>query len=75
MNLFENQIQKYEEDGLLFFSEYFLDGEVSILQRELSRLPEDAPGKVVENDNKTLRALHRCHEYSEIFRSADNYYL
>jgi ectoine hydroxylase-related dioxygenase (phytanoyl-CoA dioxygenase family) len=69
MKLSENQIQKYDEDGLLFFPEYFLDGEISILQRELSRLPEDAAGKIVENDKKTVRALHGCHDHSKIFRS------
>ena len=69
MKLSENQIKKYEEDGFLFFPGYFLDGEISTLQKELSRLPEDAPGKIVENDKKTVRALHGCHDHSEIFRS------
>lgn len=69
MKLSEQQIQKYKEDGLLFVSRCFSDREVSILQNELVQLPEDAPGKVVENNNKTVRALHGCHEYSEIFKS------
>lgn len=69
MKLSERLIQKYEEDGFLFFPRYFSDREISLLQKELSRLPENAPGKTVENDNKTVRALHGCHEHSKIFRS------
>ena len=69
MELSEKLIHKYEEDGLLFLPEYFSDREISILQNELSHLPEDAPGKVLENNKKTVRALHGCHEYSEIFKS------
>ncbi|MBP5974478.1 phytanoyl-CoA dioxygenase family protein [Brasilonema sp. CT11] len=68
MKLSKKQIQQYEEDGFLFFPGYFSEKEVSILQRELSRLPEGDPGRMVENDNKTVRALHGCHTHSEIFK-------
>lgn len=67
MKISKKQIQQYEEDGFLFFPGYFSDTEIRILQRELSQLPEDDPGKIVENDNKTVRALHGCHAHSEIF--------
>lgn len=69
MRLSTEQIQKYQEDGFLFFASYFSDREIRVLQQELLNLPDNAPGKVVENDGKTVRALHGCHAHSKIFKN------
>ena len=69
MKLTQNQIQQYEEEGMLFIPNYFSKVEVSTLCEELSRLPEKTPGRMMEKDNQTVRALHGVHVYSKIFQS------
>ncbi|MDF5725600.1 MAG: phytanoyl-CoA dioxygenase family protein [Rhizonema sp. PD38] len=69
MKLTQNQIQQYEEEGMLFLPNYFSDAKVSALREELSRLPEQIPGRVMEKNNQTVRAIHGVHVYSKIFQS------
>jgi ectoine hydroxylase-related dioxygenase (phytanoyl-CoA dioxygenase family) len=69
MNLSESQRKNYEKNGFIFLDNYFSNQEINHLDRELERLPKDAPGTILENDNKTVRALHGCHEYSQVLKS------
>lgn len=61
------QIKQYEDDGMLFLPEYFSEEKIDILRMEFLRLPKNAPGTILENDNQTIRALHGCHAYSQTF--------
>ena len=69
MKLTQDRIQQYEEEGMLFIPNYFSEAEVSVLREELSRLPEELPGRMMEKDNQTVRALHGVHTHSKIFQS------
>ncbi|MBW4594264.1 MAG: phytanoyl-CoA dioxygenase family protein [Brasilonema angustatum HA4187-MV1] len=69
MKLTQNQIQQYEEEGMLFLPNYFSKTEVSTLQEELSRLPEKTPGQIMEKDNQTVRAVHGVHIHSKVFQN------
>lgn len=69
MQLTQDWIQHYEEKGMLFFPNYFSEAEASVFREELSRLPEDLPGRTMEQDNQTVRALHGVHTHSKIFQS------
>ena len=69
MKLIQSQIQQYEEEGMLFIPNCFSKVEVSALCEELSRLPEEMPGRMMEKDSQTVRALHGVHAYSKIFQS------
>ena len=69
MRLTQDQIEQYEEEGMLFLPNYFSETEISVLHEELSRLPEDLPGRMMEKDKQTVRALHGVHAHSKIFHS------
>ncbi len=67
MELTPAQLQRYEEDGLLFLPRVFTDAEVDALHtatKELARI--DHPSRVLEKDSQTVRALHGCHLTSEV---------
>lgn len=69
MKLTQDQIQKYEEEGMLFLPNYFSETEVSILRQELLLLPDKLPGRMMENDKQTVRALHGVHIHNKNFQS------
>lgn len=69
MELSQKQIQQYEDNGMLFIPNYFSESEINVLCEELTRLPKDIPGQIMEKDEKTVRALHGVHSYSKIFQS------
>ena len=69
MKLTQDRIQQYKEEGMLFIPNYFSEAEVSVLREELSRIPEELPGRMMEKDNQTVRALHGVHAHSKIFQS------
>ena len=67
MKLAQDQICQYERDGILFIPNYLSETEINILHHAISQLPDDIPGKAMEKDNKTLRAIHGFHIYNSIF--------
>lgn len=69
MRLTQAQIQQYEEEGMLFLPNYFSKEEVGILCQELSQLPEETSGQIMEKDDQTVRALHGVHAHSKIFQT------
>ncbi|WP_193200714.1 phytanoyl-CoA dioxygenase family protein [Nostoc sp. MG11] len=69
MKLTQDQIRKYEDEGMLFLPNYFSEAEVNVLREELSLLPENPSGRMMENDNQTIRAFHGVHIHSKIFQS------
>ena len=69
MKLTQAQVQEYEEEGMLFIPNYFSKEEVNVLCEELSQLPQELPGNVLEKDDQTVRALHGVHTHSQVFQS------
>lgn len=68
MQLTTEQIEQYENQGIIFFPKYFSQPEVELMRAELSQIGEDRPGRVLEKDNQTVRALHGCHTNSSVFQ-------
>jgi len=63
-------IRAYQADGYVLLPSLFAEAEVRALSDEVQRLAElDTPGRVVEKDGRTVRALHGCHLTSERFRA------
>ncbi|MEH2190185.1 MAG: phytanoyl-CoA dioxygenase family protein [Nostoc sp.] len=70
MKLNKEQIEDYRENGLLFIPELFSTKEVEAMHATVEDLiVRDIPGRILEKDNKTVRALHGCHATTEIFDS------
>src|SRR5919202_6214256 len=70
MKLNTDQIEYYREHGLLFMPELFSTKEVEAMQAAVEDLiAKDTPGRILEKDNKTVRALHGCHITTKIFDS------
>ena len=68
VTLTAEQIKYYRENGLLFIPELFCQKEVKAMQAAVDDLMvKDTPGRMLEKDNKTVRALHGCHLDSETF--------
>lgn len=69
MKLTPKQMQEYKDKGMLFIPDYFPDTQINKLHDEILQLPKNLPGKVMEKDNKTVRALHGVHAYSKVFKN------
>lgn len=70
MKLTHDQVEYYGEHGLLFIQELFSTQKVKAMQAAVEDLiVKDTPGRILEKDNKTVRALHGCHTTTEIFDS------
>ncbi|MDF5717206.1 MAG: phytanoyl-CoA dioxygenase family protein [Rhizonema sp. NSF051] len=70
MKLNTDQIEYYREHGLLFIPEIFSIKEVEAMHTVVEDLiVKDTPGRILEKDKKTVRALHGCHTNTEIFDS------
>ncbi|MUH01872.1 phytanoyl-CoA dioxygenase [Scytonema sp. UIC 10036] len=70
MKLTKQQIESYRENGLIFIPELFSTKEVEAMQAAVDDLTaKDTPGRILEKDNKTVRALHGCHTTTKIFDS------
>ncbi|TAE58566.1 MAG: phytanoyl-CoA dioxygenase [Nostocales cyanobacterium] len=70
MKLSKEQIKHYQETGLLFIPGLFSTEEIAKIQDAVVTLStRDTPGRILEKDNKTVRALHGCHQNAEIFNS------
>src|SRR6478672_899562 len=64
----KEQFQAYQEQGFLLLNQYLSPDEVEIMKGELPALfAEDSPGKVLEKDKNTVRAIHASHTRNEVF--------
>ncbi|MDB9527413.1 phytanoyl-CoA dioxygenase family protein [Oscillatoria sp. CS-180] len=69
MLLTPRQIQDYEDTGMLSIPHYFSMAEIERLRSTLPRLMQsESPSRVVETDQKTVRALHGCHLESDMLQ-------
>ena len=69
MQLTTEQLETYNNQGYLFFPNCFSKSEVEAMKAELpSLLAVDTPGRVLEQDNTTVRAIHGVHKTTEVFR-------
>ncbi|MDZ8090958.1 MAG: phytanoyl-CoA dioxygenase family protein [Nostoc sp. DedQUE05] len=70
VTLTAEQIKDYRENGLLFIPELFSQKEVEAMHVAVEDLiVKDTPGRILEKDNTTVRALHGCHLDSETFNA------
>ena len=69
MHLIKEQLQNYEDNGFVLLPECFSKTEV---QRMKNRLPiifsENTPKRVLEEEGKTVRAVHGVHSTDEVFQ-------
>lgn len=69
----KSQLAEYRERGYRFDANLFDDTEIAQLQREATRLAEEAdrnqPGVITEPVSDTVRSLFRVHRTSEVFQS------
>lgn len=67
MRLTKEQLQSYEDDGLVLLPEYFSAADIGVLKDELSvLLAEDTPRRVVEKSG-AVRSLYGSHLTNEVF--------
>ncbi|WP_287267590.1 phytanoyl-CoA dioxygenase family protein [Moorena sp. SIO3A2] len=70
MKLTTKQIDQYNNQGFLLIPDLFSQEEVSLMQAQLPGLmAEDVPGRVLEKDRKTVRALHGCYLFNKVFHN------
>jgi len=64
----KEQFQVYQNQGFLLLNQYLSTAEVEMMKAELPALfAEDSPGKVLEKDKSTVRAIHASHTRNEVF--------
>ena len=68
MKFTAEQIEEYENRGIIFIPNYFSLQEVEIMHSEVLKISGESPGMVLEKDNQTVRALHGCHTSSSVFQ-------
>ncbi|NES99747.1 MAG: phytanoyl-CoA dioxygenase [Sphaerospermopsis sp. SIO1G2] len=74
MAITKEQIEHYQETGLLLIPELFSQAEIAEIKAVVDDLShKNTPGCILEKDNKTVRALHGCHQYSDTFKSLIRY--
>ena len=67
MEFTTEQMEYYKKQGWLSVPTVFSEKEISAVQAEISALTSaNLPGSVFENDGKTLRALHGCHQINQV---------
>ena len=65
--LSDSAIDRYRRDGFVVVDPCLRMEEVTLLREEVERLAGiDAPGRVLERDGRTVRALHGCHLDSDV---------
>ncbi len=68
MNLSTKQLEHYRTEGWLLIDRAFSPEEMDAIRTEVQLLRDvDSPGRVLENDGQTVRALHGCHFDSDFF--------
>lgn len=69
MFLTTEQIQRYEDDGLLFLPEYFSPDEVGLMKNEAaSLLRQESASRIVEKGGEIVRSVYGAHMNNEVFR-------
>ncbi|MEH1900560.1 MAG: phytanoyl-CoA dioxygenase family protein [Nostoc sp.] len=69
MHLNKEQFETYEDKGFVLLSECFSKSEVHRMKVELPVLfSEDTPKRVLEEEGKTIRAVHGVHGTNETFQ-------
>ncbi|NJM73454.1 MAG: phytanoyl-CoA dioxygenase [Scytonema sp. RU_4_4] len=69
MQLTKEQLQNYEDNGFVLLPECFSKAEVHRMNIELPIIfSEDTPKRVLEEEGKTVRAVHGVHKTDEIFQ-------
>jgi len=64
----EERSREYEQRGYVLLDRWFADYEVRAIRAEVERLQQtDLPGRVLEKDGRTVRALHGPHLCSDLF--------
>jgi ectoine hydroxylase len=69
MNLTQEQLRAFEEEGYLFLPNQFTRDEVGVLKRELPGIfAQDRKENVREKDGKTVRTTFAAHTFNEAYR-------
>lgn len=69
MQLTSEQLKSYDDDGFLFFPNYFSQTEVDLLRSQIPIIfTEDTPRRVLEKDGSTVRSVYSSHTTNEVFR-------
>jgi aspartate/methionine/tyrosine aminotransferase len=67
--LSDRDLRTYEEQGYLVIPGLLTEQEVDVLRGEIPTLiAEDTPRRVLEQDGKTVRAVHGSHQTNDIFQ-------
>lgn len=68
MSIADEQLKKYEEDGLVLLPCFLSAIEVRALKREIPRLfNEDSPRRVVERNGRMVRSVYGSHLTNDVF--------
>ena len=69
MQLTQDQIRGFEDEGYLFLPNQFTRAEVGVLKRELPGIfAQDRKENVREKDGKTVRTTFAAHTFNEAYR-------
>jgi ectoine hydroxylase len=69
MFLTREQLQSYDEDGLLFLPEYFSQDEVNVMKSEAaSLLGRESVSRIVEKSGDIVRSVYGAHMNNDVFR-------
>jgi ectoine hydroxylase-related dioxygenase (phytanoyl-CoA dioxygenase family) len=69
MSITEEQLQAYEDGGLIFLPSYFSEAEVEIMKAEVPRVFADSgSGKVMENGGRDVRSVYGAQFNSKTFQ-------
>jgi hypothetical protein len=69
MQLNQEQLKAFDDDGFLLLQDRFSPSEVDVLQGELPSLfAEDSERRVLEKGTDVVRSVYGCHATNEVFR-------
>ena len=69
MRLNDEQVQKFHDDGFVFFPDYLPTDLVNEMRSAIPHVvQEEHPGKVLEQDEKTVRMVHGIHQDVPAFK-------
>ena len=67
--LSESDVSAYRENGFLFLPGHYSSGEMEVVRKELSAIYAlDSPGRVMENDQTTVRSVYGSHADNPLMR-------
>ncbi len=68
MELTDEQIRSYWDQGFLFAGPFFSSSEVQLMMSQLPGVyAEDTPARVLEANTDFVRMVHGCHKTNEVF--------